>query len=638
MVFLRIEREQLLKKLAIALIAVLAATFLTLAIPSLSDGGMYFLFLTAIIFATLLGDVRAGILAVALSLTANFTLLRYLDKWPRNLGEWTVFLAFGMAAGFTVLLCHVRAESEKARLEAEKRYRVIFEDAITGIYETTVDGRYITANPKLAEILGYDYADHVIDGAENLNYRFYVQEDRRKEFSRLVEENNHLAGFESEVFRKDGSKIWISENAIAVRNETSVLVGFLGTTIEITDRKIAEAELLKTRQELEEKVIERTAELEQANQVLRDEMAERQRVENDLMESEEKYRTLVETSTDFIWETDSRGFYTYVSPKIRDLVGFEPEEVLGKRPYDLMPPDEARRVKDRVLQLSAERRGHVLFESVQVHKNGSLITTETSSVPVYDDGGKLKFSRGIARDITNRKRIENELLASRTQLRDLTAYLQSVREDERKYIARELHDELGQKLTAVKIELTRMNDGGGKSRSPKILNSVGIPSVLHLVDAALETTRKIVSELRPAVLDELGLEAALEWQVQEFIKRTGISFTLEIDFNEDHVPQGAEITIFRILQECLTNITRHANAKHVNVVLKEEAEKLLLVVDDDGQGISDEEIGNPRSFGIVGMRERAILLGGSVRIDRRDADGTRVLVEIPSSTNGRAHS
>ena len=632
------EKKSLFTKLAIALIAVLAAAFSTLIIPSLSDGGMYFLFLTAIIFSTLQGDVRAGIFAAVLSLTVDFVLLVYLDKWPKSLGDWTVFLAFGLAAGFTVLLCHVRAESDKARLKAETRYRVIFEDAITGIYETTVDGRYITANPKLAEIFGYDYADHVIDGAENLNDRFYVQKDRRQEFSRLVEEKNHLAGFESEIFRKDGSTIWISENAVAVRDENSELVGFLGTTIEITDRKIAEAELLKTRQELEEKVVERTADLELANQVLRNEIDARERTETALRESEEKFRALVETSTDFIWETDSKGYYTYASPKIVDLVGFEPEEVVGKRPYDLMPLEEATRVKKVVLRLSAERKGHVLFESVQIHKNGNLITTETSSVPVYDDGGKLKFSRGIARDITKRKLIENELLASRTQLRDLTAYLQSVREDERKYIARELHDELGQKLTAVKIELTRMNDGGGKSRSPGLLNSDNILSVLHLVDTAMETTRKIVSELRPAVLDELGLEAALEWQAQEFIKRTGISFTLEIDFNEDHVPQGAEITIFRILQECLTNIIRHANAKHVNVVLKEEPERLLLVVEDDGQGISDEEIGNPRSFGIVGMRERAILLGGSVRIDRRDADGTRVLVEIPSSTNGSAHS
>ncbi len=300
-----------------------------------------------------------------------------------------------------------------------------------------------------------------------------------------------------------------------------------------------------------------------------------------------------------------------------------------------MPPEEATRVKKVVLELSAERKGHVLFESVQIHKNGTLITTETSSVPVYDDSGKLKSARGIARDITNRKRIENELLASRTQLRDLTAYLQSVREDERKYIARELHDELGQKLTAVKIELTRMNDGGGKSRSPKILNAGSISSILHLVDAAMETTRKIVSDLRPAVLDELGLEAALEWQVQEFEKRTGIAFDLEIDFNENHVPQEAKITLFRILQECLTNIIRHANAKHINVVLEEEPEKLVLVVEDDGQGISDEEIENPRSFGIVGMRERALLLGGFVSIDRGATAGTKIVVEIPTSQSRR---
>ena len=623
-------------KFGTAILAVVAVVAVTLTIPALGDGGMYFLFLTAVIFSTLHGDWRSGAFAAALSFVVNFFLLHYLGKSPNTFGDWLVLFAFGLAAGFTVFICYAQASAEAARRLAESKYRMIFEDAITGIYETTLDGRYAAANPKLAEMFGYQSSGEMMREAENLNRRFYVEPGRREEFTRLVEERGSVAGFESEIYRRGGGKIWITENSVAVRDRHGELIGFQGTTIEITDRKRAVDALEKAREELEEKVVARTADLENANKILREEIIERVRVENALRESEEKFRNLVEATTDWIWETDAKGVYTYASPQIKDLIGFEPEEIVGKRAYDLMPPDEAERVKQVVRELTAagSGKGLAVLESVQIHKNGERVTTETSSVPYYDENGELMGARGIARDITERKRIENELLASQKQLRALSGHLQSVREEERKNLARELHDEFGQQLTALKIDLVRFGEkthGAGKILSAAEFNNK-ISAMLTIVDMAMDTIRKIVAELRPGILDELGLAAAMEWQIGEFQKRAGIKCALEIEFDENAACQNLKTAVFRILQECLTNIARHSGANRAQITLRDEGYRIFFEIEDDGRGISGRETGKPHSFGILGMRERALLLGGTVEISCAQPHGTRVSVSIPRPT------
>ncbi len=488
----------------IPLLAVVAALAIMLLIPALGDGGMYFLFLTAVIFSALRGDWRSGAFAVVISLILNFFLLYYHDKLPRSFNDWTILLAFILAAIFTVYICYSRMQAEKARLFAESRYRAIFEEAITGIYETTIDGKYKEVNPKLAEILGYASPAELMCEAENLDTRFYVEPGRRAEFQRLIEKNESVAGFESEIYRRDGSTIWISENALGCRDKSGKLVGFQGTTIEITVRKHAEAALERAHAELEEKVVERTAELNEANKILRGE-------------------------------------------------------------------------------------------------------------------------------INERRRIENELRASQKQFQDLSAHLQLVREEERKYIARELHDELGQSLTALKIDLVRL--GEKRRAAEKSLSAVEIKTrittMLEIVDAAMDMTRKIVAELRPGVLDELGLAAAMEWQVGEFQKRTKIVCNLEIEFNESGDCQNLKTTIFRILQECLTNIARHSGASHARITLQEEDYRIVFQAEDNGRGFEDESLSNPHSFGILGMRERARLLDGTVEVSRVENGGTHVSVSIP---------
>ena len=225
------------------------------------------------------------------------------------------------------------------------------------------------------------------------------------------------------------------------------------------------------------------------------------------------------------------------------------------------------------------------------------------------------------------RRAEEQLRESHQQLRDLSVYLQTVREEERTRIAREVHDELGQALTSCKLDLSWI--AGKLPRDLKPLQEKTRSLISH-IDATIQTVRRISTELRPGVLDHLGLGAALEWQANEFQNRTGIKCEVQADLNEPQLEQNLSTTLFRIFQETLTNVIRHAGATQVAVCLKESGGQISLTVEDNGRGISRAEIANAKSMGLLGMRERAALLGGMFKIARLTRrSGTRVAVTIP---------
>lgn len=542
---------------------------------------------------------------------------------------------------YSSYLARGRARALRKLREAERDYRSIFANATTGIYQTTLDGRYVKANPMLAQMLGYASPEALISevrGENSLERRFYVEPGRRAEFARLVEQHDALTGFESEVYRRDGSRIWVSEHALSIRDGAGKLVGFQGTTIEITDRKRVQEELTRAYDELELRVAQRTAELARSNEALRAEIAERRRFEDALRQSEEKFRTLVEFGSDWVWEMDEHAVYTYASPKIREMLGYEPTEIVGRRPYDLMTREEARRVATALQPFADRKEAFVLFENVNLRRDGSLVVTETSGVPILDDGGNFRGFRGIARDITERRRTEEQrarneakLRASREQLRALSAHLQTVREDERAFIAREIHDELGQTLTGLMFNLSWLGDRLAKVKDEpeQTVLFEKVQAMIRIVGMTMDTVRKIAAELRTGMLDELGLKAAVEWQAQEFEKHTSIHCRLTSSLGDMPLEQSMATAMFRILQESLTNVARHAQATEVRLWLGEREDHLVLEVEDDGRGIREQETSDPRALGILGMRERALLLGGSVSFGNVNGRGTRIVVSIP---------
>jgi signal transduction histidine kinase len=237
-----------------------------------------------------------------------------------------------------------------------------------------------------------------------------------------------------------------------------------------------------------------------------------------------------------------------------------------------------------------------------------------------------------ARERMKRKRAEQQLRESSKQLRSLSVYLQYVREEERTRIAREVHDELGQALTGLKLQLTWLN-----SRLPKDTSTMRekANAMSAQIDQTIQTVRRIATALRPGVLDSAGLLAALEWQANEFEKQTGIQCRVHAAIPDTLWDEDLNTAFFRIFQETLTNIIRHAKATQVKVQLSEAGRDFMLEVKDNGRGISEAEIRNTTSIGLLGMRERAGLLGGTVTWRGQPGRGTTVTVRIPRPRPGK---
>lgn len=237
-----------------------------------------------------------------------------------------------------------------------------------------------------------------------------------------------------------------------------------------------------------------------------------------------------------------------------------------------------------------------------------------------------------ARERTERRRAQELLRRSHKQLRTLSVYLQQVREAEQIRIAREVHDELGQSLTGLKLQLTWL-----ASRLPKrskLLHAKARSMATH-IDETILAVRRIATELRPGVLDTAGLLAALEWQANQFQTQTGIICEVKAGMKETHWDQDLNTAFFRIFQEALTNIIRHAKATKVEVRLAEAGGQVVLEVADNGRGISKVQIHNTKSIGLLGIRERAALLGGTLRIEGKQGKGTTLTARIPKKSVAR---
>jgi signal transduction histidine kinase len=230
-------------------------------------------------------------------------------------------------------------------------------------------------------------------------------------------------------------------------------------------------------------------------------------------------------------------------------------------------------------------------------------------------------------DVTERKRSQEQLQASRAALRLLAARHQDVREHERTRIAREIHDSLGQALTALKLQLAASQEAAVNA-APGL--GARLSETAMMVDDLVKGVRRIATELRPPILDQFGLPAALEWLAQDFSRRTGIACKTTILPTDAAIADELATALFRIVQEALTNVSRHAHASQVNVELGMKSGCMTLEIGDDGKGITEMAATGPRSLGILGMRERAAALGGVLEVAPRAGGGTRVAAWFPA--------
>jgi PAS domain S-box-containing protein len=302
--------------------------------------------------------------------------------------------------------------------------------------------------------------------------------------------------------------------------------------------------------------------------------------------------------------------------------GFTRDQVIGRTSPELglwANPDDRRN-----LVRELERGGVVREWEFRGQTRDGQVQITSLSAELIQVGGEACIL-AVATDITDRKRVEQAIRSSREELRALAARLQSVREDERAHIAREVHDELGQALTGLKLDLAWLK--------PRLRDQVPllerVQAVIGRIDGTIDAVRRIATELRPSVLDHLGLVAAVEWQAREFEKLTGIVVRLSLSSARSAVQGTVATTVFRMLQEALTNVARHAAATCVEIALEVREQVLTLRVADNGRGISPAERTDPHSLGLVGLRERAIACAGDLVIEGRPGEGTTLTVRIP---------
>jgi len=356
-------------------------------------------------------------------------------------------------------------------------------------------------------------------------------------------------------------------------------------------------------------------------------ITERKRAELELVENEKKFRMLFNNANDAVFVTQFTEDKTYGDfIEVNDIackkLGYTKKEFLSLSPSAIVEPKYIEEFNLWMEKLLTDN--HVIFEIVHKAKDKKLIRVEISS-HLFNYENKLTVL-SIARDITERKQAEEKLKRTSLVLRNLASHLQSVREDERSMIAREVHDELGQVLTVLKIHVSLLSN---KLREDQGDLKKKINTVLKFIDDTVEIVQRISSKLRPGILDELGLVPAIEWQTEEFKKITGLNYSLSLPSYEIKLDKDKSTAIFRIFQEALTNVMRHASAKRVSITIKTINKNLILEVNDNGLGISIEQVKNPKSLGIISMKERALILGGEVSIEGIPNKGTTVTVQIP---------
>jgi signal transduction histidine kinase len=260
-----------------------------------------------------------------------------------------------------------------------------------------------------------------------------------------------------------------------------------------------------------------------------------------------------------------------------------------------------------------------------VHSRGHIVSDE--------NGNPIRVF-GATQDVTERKQAEEKLKATSERLRALTASVQSAREEEATRIAREIHDELGSMLTSLKLDLASIRRETVASASDTDLSRVRekLETMMQLVDQTVDTVRRISSELRPSILDDIGLVAAIRWQAQEFEAKSGIACRYDIHLEDVDIDRQQSTAIFRVFQEAMTNILRHAQATRVDISLKKEDNEMVLTIRDDGRGITADEKSGRQSLGLLGMRERVNLIGGAIDIAGVEGKGTVITVRVASPT------
>jgi PAS domain S-box-containing protein len=431
--------------------------------------------------------------------------------------------------------------------------------------------------------------------------------------------------YQVEKVRNDGLKIPCILTAVPFKGAKGELIGIIEDFKDITERVRSRQALQKAYDELEQKVVERTAELTKSNVQLRQEINERKRVEAALRESEDKYKTIAENSLTGVF-IHQDGKYVFVNDQFAKIHGYTPAELIGKQYMTLIHPDEREAVSqialNRLTGVSSPKR----YEVRRISIDGKTIWCEMMATAIEYKGRPATMGNII--DITERKLAEEKLFTYHEQLRSLASELSLIEERERRQIAVALHDRIGQALAISKMKLSALRDS---ILSPDLV--VTMKEISDLIEQTIKETRSMTLELSPPILYELGFGPAVEWLTEQIQKQKHIEISLKDDGQPKPLDDDIAFVLFRALNELLINVTKHAQAQHVKVSLARDGEELRISVEDNGVGFDTGNIGTQilknGGFGLFSIRERLSHLNGHLEIASEPGQGTLVKLTMP---------
>ncbi len=335
-----------------------------------------------------------------------------------------------------------------------------------------------------------------------------------------------------------------------------------------------------------------------------------------------RLRSVFERAPVATWITEKERV-VFANRACAQLVGLEnAEQLVGLSIFELLSPASHEPVRGKLKNLAQEEGVSVLMGAIR-RRDGSLREVEMVVAVLPDH--ERSFVQMVINDVTQRSREKRNLLRSRRTLRELSASMVEAREEERRRIARELHDELGQRLTALKLEMTAC-----QRDHPNPEAGERAQFMQEMLDDTVASARRIAMDLRPLMLDDLGLPEAIDWLVKEFKRRTGIEVDNQLGEGLRELSPNLSTALYRIVQEALTNITRHARATRVSLMLECHGQELMMTIQDNGVGfVKGPHSRLPGSFGLLGIRERVLMLGGRLAVDNAPGGGARLVVHAP---------
>ena len=482
--------------------------------------------------------------------------------------------------------------SERNRSEEDRgRLAAIVQSSDDAIIGKSLDGIVTSWNEGARRLFGYTAEEMVGQPIARL-----IPGDRLEEEPDILarlRRGERVEHFETVRQHQDGSLLDVSVSISPIRDASGRIVGASKISRDVGGRKRAQAAVDQAHERLREHAMV----LELAPVLVRD-------MDNRIV----------------LW---TRG--------AEELYGFSKEEALGRISHELLQTTFPEPLEhfDEILRRTGRWEGALVHRK----RDGTRLVVASQQIIYHDLAGHPIRILEANADITERQRAEAELNQSQEQLRALADRLVRAREEEATRIARELHDQFGRYLTTIKMDVRSIE----RDLAGEITSEVGrvlrdkAQTIGQTVDETVQTVRAIATQLRPGLLDDLGLAAAIEWQAGDFQKRSGISCSLTLTGEDPPVGRDQATALFRIFQEILTNVARHAQAAKIWVHLEEEHDAIVLEVEDDGVGISQAQLKEHRSLGLLGMRERALAFGGTVEIAGAPGQGTIVTVRMPLS-------